>query len=143
MSKREKLLLVDDDIDLVAALRLILEKDGYTVVAAHDAESGLARADAERPDLILLDVMMPNATEGFRFIWKLRAGPEPYFQRVPIIMLTAIQERTGLRFYPETSDGPFKAGEPVPVQDFLDKPIDPAKLLDRVQSVLTAAWRKG
>lgn len=143
MTKREKLLLVDDDIDLVATLRLILEKNGYTVVAAHDADSGLAKAVAERPDLILLDVMMPSATEGFRFIWKLRERGEPYFQSVPVIMLTAIQERTGLRFYPETSDGPFKAGERVPVQDFLDKPIDPAQLLERVQAVLTAAWRKG
>jgi len=143
MSKREKLLLVDDDLDLVATLRLVLEKEGYAVVAAHDAESGLAKARTERPDLILLDVMMPNATEGFRFIWKLREVVEPYFQRVPVIMLTAIKERTGLQFYPETKDGTFKAGERVPVQDFLDKPIDPAQLLRRVQTVLTDAWRSG
>jgi len=143
MSKREKLLLVDDDLDLVETLRIVLEKDGYTVVAAHDAESGLAKADAERPDLILLDVMMPSAMEGFWFIWKLRERGEPYFASVPVIMLTAMGEGTGMRFYPQTAEGPFKAGEPVPVQDFLDKPVDPAKLLARVQAVLSAAWRKG
>jgi len=141
MSKREKLLVVDDDVDLVATLRLVLEHDGYTVLAAHDAETGLATASAERPDLILLDVMMPNATEGFRFIWKLRERGEPYFKDVPIVMLTAIKERTGLRFYPESKDGPFKTGEPVPIQDFIDKPVDPAQLLERVQAALTAAWR--
>ena len=143
MAKREKLLLVDDDVDLVDALRLVLENNGYTVVVAHDAESGLTKADAERPDLILLDVMMPDSTEGFGYIWKLRQRGEPYFQNVPIIMLTAIQERTGLLFYPESAAGTFKAGERVPVQAFLDKPIDPARLLKSVQEVLTAAWRKG
>jgi len=143
MAKREKILLVDDDVDLVKALRLVLEKNGYTVVVAHDAESGLTKADAERPDLILLDVMMPDSTEGFGYIWKLRQRGEPYFHDVPIIMLTAIQERTGLLFYPESAAGTFKAGERVPVQAFLDKPIDPARLLKSVQEVLTAAWRKG
>ena len=143
MAKREKILLVDDDVDLVDALRLVLENNGYTVVVAQDAESGLTKADAERPDLILLDVMMPDSTEGFGYIWKLRQRGEPYFQNVPIIMLTAIQERPGLLFYPESADGTFKAGERVPVQEFLDKPIDPARLLKSVQEVLTAAWRKG
>jgi CheY-like chemotaxis protein len=143
MAKREKILLVDDDVDLVDALRLVLENNGYTVVVAQDAESGLTKADAERPDLILLDVMMPDSTEGFGYIWKLRQRGEPYFQNVPIIMLTAIQERTGLLFYPESAEGTFKAGERVPVQEFLDKPIDPARLLKSVQEVLTAAWRKG
>jgi len=143
MTTAEKILLVDDDVDLVETLRTVLEAAGYRVVAAHDAEQGYAQVGAERPDLILLDVMMPAATEGFRLIWQLRNRPEQYFRTVPIIMLTAIHERTGLRFYPESVDGAFKEGEHVPVQDFLDKPVEPALLLEKVRAALTAAWRKG
>ncbi len=141
MAKREKILLVDDDADLVETLRLVLESNGYTVVAAHDAVSGLQQIGAERPDLILLDVMMPESTEGFSLLWKLRQSDEQYRRDVPVIMMTAIQERTGLRFHPEQD--PHKPGELVPAQAFLDKPVDPALLLQMVQEVLTTAWRKG
>jgi len=143
MATREKILLVDDDVDLVETLGLVLENRGYVVVAAHDAQTGLTKADVERPDLILLDVMMPDSTEGFRFVWALRERGEPYFQNVPIIMLTAIQRETGLSFYPVGAGGTARGGEHLQVQGFLDKPIDPAQLLESVQAALTAAWRKG
>jgi DNA-binding response OmpR family regulator len=131
--------MVDDDRDLVAAVRLILEARGFDVSAAYDAGSGMARAEAERPDLILLDVMMPNATEGFHFVWRLRQHGEAYFQRVPIIMLTAIHEKTALRFYPDSGDGTYRAGEYLPIQAFVDKPVDPGVLVARVEAVLAAA----
>jgi CheY-like chemotaxis protein len=140
MAKKEKILLVDDDVDLVETLRLILESNGYDVVVANDAAAALERADAERPDLILLDVMMPNATEGFGVLWKLRQNTEQYFREVPVIMATAIQERTGLRFHAEGDL--LKAGDSLPAQAFLDKPLDPKLLLQTVQEVLTAAWRE-
>jgi len=141
MAKREKILLVDDDADLIETLRLVLESSGYSVVTAWDADSGLRQVEAEKPDLILLDVMMPDSTEGFNLLWKLRQGAEQYFREVPVIMVTAIQERTGLRFHSERD--PLKPGELVPAQAFLEKPIDPSLLLQTVQEVLTAAWRKG
>ena len=143
MTAKEKILLVDDDRDLVEVLRKILERAGYACSAAHDVAQGLAAAETFRPDLILLDIMMPSSTEGFQFIHQLRQRADPYFQRVPVVMLTAIAERTGLRFYPESEGGSYPAGQPVPVQDFVDKPVDPAHLLDKVQRALTAAWRKG
>jgi CheY-like chemotaxis protein len=142
MGEREKILLVDDDVDLVESLKIFLEGSGYQVVTAHDADSGIAQVESERPDLILLDIMMPSGTEGFTVIWRLRQREEAYFRNVPIIMVTAIHSRTGLRFYPESADGTYKEGEHVPVQDFIDKPVDPARLLERIQSVLTTAWRK-
>jgi CheY-like chemotaxis protein len=143
MTAKEKILLVDDDRDLVEVLRKVLEGAGYAFSAAHDLAKGLAAVDKGRPDLILLDIMMPSSTEGFQFIWQLRQRPDPYFQKVPVVMLSAIAERTGLRFYPESEAGSYPAGQPVPVQDFVDKPVEPAHLLDKVQRALVAAWRKG
>ncbi len=141
MSK-PKVLTVDDDRDLVEVLCLVLESGGYDVLAAFDGASGLAKVQAERPDLILLDVMMPTSTEGFHFVWKLRQLEGDYFRNVPVVMLTAIHERTDLRFYPESDDGTYRAGEFLPVQGFLDKPIEPAQLLQRVQSALSASRLK-
>ena len=136
MSEPAKILVVDDDHDLVTTLRLILEEAGYRVISAPDAEQGMVRAEGERPDLILLDIMMPNATEGFHFVWKLRRREEPYFQTVPIVVLSAIHETTDLRFYPDSGDGTYRAGEFLPIQDFVDKPVDAARLLERVGRVL-------
>jgi CheY-like chemotaxis protein len=141
MSKPVTILVVDDDRDLVATLRLVLEGAGYLVVSAPDAVQGMAAADDERPDLILLDIMMPNATEGFHFVWKLRRREEPYFQKVPIVVLSAIHETTDLRFYPDSGDGTYRAGEFLPIQDFVDKPLDPARLLERIDRVLALAER--
>jgi CheY-like chemotaxis protein len=136
MSQPTTILMVDDDRDLVLTLRLVLEEAGYRVISAANAEQGMASAETERPDLILLDIMMPNATEGFHFVWKLRRREEPFFQKVPIVVLSAIHEKTNIRFYPDSSDGTYRAGEFLPVQDFLDKPVDPAQLLERVGRVL-------
>jgi CheY-like chemotaxis protein len=137
-----KILTVDDDRDLVEALRIVLESGGYEVVAAYDAETGLEKVRSERPDLVLLDVMMPSATEGFHFVWKLRNLEGEYFRAVPVIVLTAIHEKTELRFYPDSGDGTYRAGEYLPVQDFVDKPVEPKDLLERVERVLSASGTK-
>jgi len=142
MAAREKILIVDDDRDLVATLRLVLERAGYDVAEANDPEAALVAVEERRPDLVLLDLMMPNSTEGFQFIWRLRQRPGTYFHHLPVIMVSAAAERTGLRFYPESGDGSYPAGASVPVQDFLDKPVEPAHLLDKVQEALVTAWRK-
>jgi CheY-like chemotaxis protein len=139
MSASAKILIVDDDRDLVAALQLVLESQGYAVVTAYDAPGGLAQAESERPDLILLDVMMPEATEGFHFVWTIRGREEEYFRKVPIIVLTAIHQRTELRFYPDAADGTYQAGEFLPVQAFIDKPVDPGELVQRVERQLALA----
>jgi CheY-like chemotaxis protein len=136
MSDSPRILVVDDDRDLVAVLRLLLEREGYRVSDAPGLAEGLAKVEAERPDLILLDVMMPSATEGFHFVWKLRQRPGRYFAEVPIVIVSAIHDRTELRFYPDSRDGTYAAGEFLPVQEFLDKPIDPDDLLRTVDRAL-------
>jgi len=136
MAARAKVLLVDDDEDLVQVLSLVLEDRGYQVVSETRAEAAVATVDRERPDLIVQDVMMPDATEGFHVVWHLRQRPEAYFHDVPIIILTAIHQKTPLRFYPDSGDGTYRAGEFLPIQGFVDKPVDPARLLEEIDRVL-------
>lgn len=136
MAHGTKILVVDDDRDLVDILTMVLRSHGYETVEAYDASQGLAKAEEEYPDLIVLDVMMPEGTEGFHVVWNLRNRPEAYFQNVPIIMLTAIHQRTPLRFYPDSGDGTYAAGEYLPVQGFVDKPVEPGNLVSEVERVL-------
>jgi CheY-like chemotaxis protein len=136
MNEKPKILVVDDDADLVETIRLVLESKNYRVVSALNAKEGLDKVKSERPDLILLDIMMPQGTEGFHLVWNLRQEQEKYFQEVPIIVMTAIHQKTDLRFYPEAGDASYKAGEYLPVQDFLDKPVQPDRLLERVEHAL-------
>lgn len=139
MAERTKVLLVDDDWDLVEVLTAVLQTHGYEVASETEAAKAVAAVDRERPDLILLDVMMPEGTEGFHVVWHLRQRPEAYFQHVPIVMLTAIHQRTSLRFYPDSVDGTYQAGEFLPVQGFVDKPVEPPRLLEELERVLAAA----
>ena len=134
-----RILLVDDDRDLVDILRIVLEEQGYRVTAAYGPQDAIGKAEAERPDLIVLDVMMPDATEGFHVVWTLRARDDVYFRTVPIIMLTAVHRQTPLRFYPNASDGTYGPGEFLQVQDFVDKPVEPKVLVEKVARVLRAA----
>ncbi len=131
-----KILIVEDDQDQADVLKIVLEVEGYDTLHALDAPGGLAMARAERPDLILLDVMMPTGTEGFHFVWDLRKDPDPAVKEVPIIVMTAIHEKTKLRFYPDQADPEYKPGEYLPVQAFLDKPVKSEALLREVKAVL-------
>jgi len=139
MSNGKKVLIVDDDRDLVDILTIVLEGRGYAVARAYDGPEALAAVDRERPDLVLLDVMMPEGTEGFHVVWNLRGRQDPYFKSVPIIMLTAIHRETPLRFYPDARDGTYGAGEYLDVQGFVDKPVEPDALLKEMERVLAAA----
>ena len=136
MSTQRKILIIEDDKDLVATLKIVLQSRGFEVVAAYDAPAGVAKTEGERPDLIVLDVMMPNATEGFHFVWTLRLREDEYFRTVPIIVMSAIHQKTELRFYPDTANGTYQAGEYLPVQAFIDKPVDPAELVREVERQL-------
>ena len=135
MSKA-KVMVVDDDPDVVEILRLVLETADYEVESAESAPQGLEKVGKFCPDLILLDVMMPDGTEGFQFVWKLRNEFPPELAETPIVILSAIHETTRMRFYPSKSDGTYRPGEFLPVQGFIDKPADPEMLLKRIDQVL-------
>jgi len=141
MANKATILVVDDDPDIVEALTLVLKSESYQVEAATSAEEALEKVTAARPDLILLDVMMPAGTEGFQFVWKLRNEYPEDLAQTPIIVLTAIHDTTRLKFYPERGDGTYEPGEYLPVQGFIDKPAEPAKLLKQVAEVLGDSTR--
>lgn len=127
-----KILVIDDDPDIVTAVRLTLESAGHEVVAAGGGKEGLSKIESEKPDLIILDVMMETHTEGFQLALKLRS-PDPTskyvaYKDIPILMLTAIHSTTPLRF---ASDIDY-----LPVELFVDKPIDPEDLIRRVDWLL-------
>lgn len=132
-----KILVVEDDRDIAEAVKLTLEKAGYQVINAYNLDEGLQKANAEKPNLIVLDIMMPTGTEGFQFVWKLRSPQtDESVRNVPIVVLSSLHSTTELRFYPDQYDASYGPGDFLPVQEFLDKPIDPAKLIEAVERVL-------
>lgn len=133
----KKILIVEDDPDQVDALTLVLEKSGYTVVSAPNAEQGLGLVRQERPDLVLLDVMMPAGTEGFHFVWTLRKDSDTALRDTPIIVTTAIHDTSPLKLYPDQTDSTYGEYEYLPVQGFFDKPVDPVKLIAELQRLLS------
>ncbi len=135
-TERKRILVVDDDPDIVESLNIVLESADFDVDTAATMSDGLAQVESKRPDLILLDIMMPRGTEGFHFVWKLRSQYPDSIKDTPILVLTAIHSTTELRFYPDQSDGTYEPGEFLPVQGFIDKPVEPASLLKRISSVL-------
>jgi CheY-like chemotaxis protein len=136
-----KILVVDDDPDVVRYLTHILSRHNYTVVEASNAEEAMQRAESHKPDLIVLDIMMPRGTEGFHFVWNLRGRPEADLRNIPVVVVSAIHDTTGLRFYPEQSDGYYGPGEFLPVEAFIDKPVQEDDLIRQVERALKRAGR--
>jgi len=130
MERKVKILLVDDDPDFVAATRLVLESKPYEVIVAYDGDEGLKKAREERPDLIILDVIMPMK-DGFMVCQQLKKDPQ--LSSIPVLMLTAFSEKFG-----ETSVS-LSQGLTLEAEDFIDKPVTPAELLLRVERLLKKA----
>ena len=127
-----KILIIDDDPDMVTALRLPLEANGYELAVASTGKEGLEKVKEVDPDLIILDVMMETTTAGFQVSLELRSpdSDSEYadYRDVPILMLTAIHTTTELRFGPDEAY--------LPVDDFVDKPVDPDVLLEKVRKLI-------
>lgn len=121
----KKILIIDDDIDLVEALRITLEDSGFEVIDAQDGQKGIEKLKTESPDLVILDVMMGTQDEGFFVAYDIRNLPE--FEDIPIIMLTAVKQETGFSF-DKDNDEDF-----LPVNEFLEKPVDPDTLLELIK----------
>ncbi len=121
-------MIIDDDIDLVEALRLTLEDASFEVIDAQEGQKGLDKMIKEKPDLVILDVMMGTQDEGFHIAYQMRNNDE--IKDIPIIMLTAVGQETGFSF-DKDKDEDF-----LPVEEFIEKPVDPEKLIEIVKSSL-------
>jgi Lrp/AsnC family transcriptional regulator for asnA, asnC and gidA len=125
------ILIVDDDPDFVEASRMVLEREGYRVVAAANGEQGLHAMRGEQPDLVILDVMMSGILDGLDASMQMRA--EQGLMRTPILMISSITSSDYAAMFP--------TDEYVPVESFLSKPVGPQQLLDEVNRLLVSIGR--
>ena len=121
-SKAARVLVADDDENLLAIVSYRLERSGYVVIAANDGEEAVRLALAERPDLAVLDVMMPKL-DGYEVTRRLRQHEQT--RRMPVILLTARAQEA------DVARG-FEAG----ADDYVRKPFSPQELRARVQAIL-------
>ena len=124
----EKILIIDDDVDTLRLVGLMLQRQGYQIIAATNGEQGLEKAFEERPDVILLDIMMPDM-DGYEVTRRLRKNPVS--QTTPILLFTA---KTQL----DDKVAGFEAG----ADDYLTKPTHPAELQAHIRALLARTHPK-
>ena len=124
-----KILLVDDDPDILDALSMILESKGYQVVTAQDGIEGLATLKAEKPDVMILDLLMPKM-DGFAVCKELQDPRWSKYKDVPILILTSVREEASRRRYE------LETGLELDVDDYVEKPVSPDVLLGRVEKLI-------
>jgi len=121
-----RILIVDDDPDIVEAGKLVLEREGFEVEGAANKREGLQKLEDVKPDLLILDVMMEEPDDGLRMARDIRKAGHT----LPIIMLTSVNAAMGLNI--------DKDEEMVPVDEFQPKPVEPATLVAKVQKLLAS-----
>jgi CheY-like chemotaxis protein len=132
MSK--KILLIDDDVDIVEMNRVLLEQAGYQVCIAYNGADGLQKVLEEKPDLVVLDVMMTTAGEGFEVAKQIRRQEQ--CKDLPILMLTGVNMESGFSL----RVGPDKEWNPV--DGFIDKPVKKEVLLNKIAVLLQSQPKK-
>jgi CheY-like chemotaxis protein len=123
-----KILIVDNDLEYIEATAAVLQARGYQVTSAEDGEVGFEKARQEKPDAILLDVMMKHVSEGLDIAVKLRDDPQT--GGIPVILVTGIHK-------PEFLSSSFRPEEEWPnLKATLEKPIKPDQLMRALEKVL-------
>ncbi len=129
MADKIKILVVDDDPDILEALTMILESQDYKVVTARDGMEGLANLKAEMPDLMILDLLMPKM-DGFAVLKELQDPRWSKYRKIPILVLTSVREEASRRRYE------LETGLELGVDDYVEKPMPPEVLLERVGNLV-------
>ncbi len=127
MASKARILLIDDDADFVEATKLVLASGPFDVTTACEGDEGLRKAKKNKPDLIILDVIMPGK-DGFAVAQQLKNDPE--LRAIPLLMLTSFSEKGAY------SSIPFSGGLTLEAEDYIDKPVSPEELLKRVRKYL-------
>lgn len=129
MPDKKRILIVDDDPDICAAMQLVLTSHGYAVMSANSSEAAFEKIEKTPPDLIIMDVMMGSMDEGFQATYRLKG--DSALQRIPILMVTGVSKETGFSFDPRKDESYL------PVEGYIEKPVDPEVLLSRVRSLIS------
>lgn len=124
-----KILIVDDDPDVLEAIGIALEASGYEVVTARDGVEGLDKLKDEKPDLMILDLLMPKM-DGFEVCKELKDPRRAKYANIPIIILSSVREEASRRRYE------LETGLQLDVDDYVEKPIEYNILLERVKKIL-------
>lgn len=127
MPVAKKALIIDDDADLIEALKLVLESKGYEVHSAPEGESGYKKAEEIKPDVIILDVMMKTKDQGFQVSYRLKNNPS--LSHIPILMLTSVGTETGFVFSKDDEDY-------LMADDLAQKPITPSELISKIEKLV-------
>ncbi len=127
--RKRKILIVDDDPDILVAIGAVLEARNYEIVTARDGEEGLAKLKKEKPDLMVLDLLMPRK-DGFAVCKELKDPRWSKYSDMPILILTSVREEVSRRRYE------LETGLSLDVDDYVEKPIDPFVLVKRVENLL-------
>ena len=124
-----KILAVDDDPDILDALTMILESQGHQVATARSGTEALDKLRAEKPDLMILDLLMPKM-DGFAVCKELQDARWSKYRSMPILILTSVREEASRRRYE------LETGLELNVDDYVEKPISPDILLERVERLV-------
>ncbi len=122
-----EILVIDDDCDFVNAVKTLLESKHYSVRVAYNGIEGWDRIKEQRPDLIILDVMMPQK-DGYKMCAELKANE--HYREIPVILLTAVAQHVHETHYTT------RMGMEIEAEDYIPKPVEPSELLKRVEFLL-------
>ncbi|MGQ9610223.1 MAG: response regulator [bacterium] len=121
-----KILVVDDDPDFVEITKLILESNNYEVISASNGSEGINVARREKPNLVILDVMMSSILDGLDMSWKMQENNE--LKHIPILMVTSIAHTDYATLFP--------IDQYIHIDGFISKPVPPDKLLNTIRRIL-------
>ncbi|MFA6923269.1 MAG: response regulator [Bacteroidales bacterium] len=126
---QKKILIIDDDHDLVRSFQVMLENNDYYVITASNSKEGFEKLKNEKPDLLILDVMMNTNLEGYNMLHTIKK--EPDMKDLPIILLTGMLDTMGVNLVSGVDDEKM-----FPNVTFHDKPIYPAVLLELIKGLI-------
>ena len=124
-----KILIVDDDPDFVETTRLVLESAGHEIITAASGDAGMRRVERDRPDMVILDIIMSSVLDGLSV--SARMAENPALRDIPILMVTSIANSDYAALFP--------TDEYIHIDAFVSKPISPDVLLSRTQALLRRA----